>query len=170
MHPNWVSRSRSVYYCSIQSRMCVSPPVMCPFYMMLILIISSDVGVAIVSGFFCLFALIFEICPIVTLCTKWGASFTKIVLPHTQLAFYVKLIKRIAVLSVLFMVLNLYVYSLLKMEEADLADGLFRTALLEGIDPAMVLVPRFNFAICKSLLHLNPPPFNLSKPPFPTSS
>jgi len=108
MHPEWVSRSRSVYYCSIQSRI--------------------DVGAAIVSSFFSLLALIFEVLTMVALHKKWDTSITKIVLPHTQLAFNVKLIKRIFAFTVLFSILN-------------------STALLEGVNPAMVLVPRFNFAI-----------------------
>lgn len=108
MYPKWVSRSRSVYYCSIQSRI--------------------DVGGTIVSCFFGAIALIFEVRTIVTLYTRWGASIADIVLPHTLLAFNVKLIKRIAVLSVVFMLIQL-------------------TVLFEGVSPAMILVPRFNFAI-----------------------
>jgi len=109
-HPERVSRGEDVFYCSLDT--------------------GGILGDAsqIVSALFAILTVIMEIWTLMILYSKWMSNFKEICLPHTTLAFNVRLIKRILVLE--FFVLLMYM-----------------SALLQQVNPMFITIYHFSFSL-----------------------
>jgi len=114
-HPEKVSRQRSFLYCSIDSHI--------------------DVISSFVSVFFGFVTLGFEAWTAFLLSREWSSTITDLKLPHTKLAFNVRLIKRLVIFSVFAIIV--YGSAILQINHAAL---IYAFAFLAALMPLAVFL------------------------------